>query len=349
MTVEPNDQAHTKSDATMSDATMSDAQATMPAASSTQALASVLLVDDLPTNLRLLMGILAPQGYKLRPVTSGTQALIVAQTYIPDLILLDISMPEMDGIEVCKRLKADERTCDVPVIFISALGEADDKVRAFEAGGIDYILKPFQEEEVILRVHNHLRLRQLQQQLERQVAELTRLHQQVSEQARQLEELSFRDGLTGVYNRRYLDKRLSEEFARAKRYAQPLSVLMCDIDAFKHINDTFSHAIGDDVLRILADILRRNTREVDFVARYGGEEFVVAFPATGIPHVLQAAEKIRLLVEAYPWQQLHPELHVTLSLGVSDDMSTANYEQLLKLADDKLYEAKRSGKNKVCS
>ena len=185
------------------------------------------------------------------------------------------------------------------------------------------------------------RLQQERALVQGQNAELARLN-------RELEQLSIRDGLTGVYNRRHLDKELAREFERATRYNLPLSVMMSDIDFFKRINDTFSHATGDEVLKILARLFEENTRENDLVARYGGEEFAVVFPETGLERAADAAEKIRHTVEAYPWATVHPDLKVTVSIGVASGTAFENADKFLDKADKELYEAKHSGKNRVC-
>jgi diguanylate cyclase (GGDEF)-like protein len=165
----------------------------------------------------------------------------------------------------------------------------------------------------------------------------------------QLEELSQRDGLTGLFNRRYLDQRLEQAFEDARLVEQPLSVLISDIDHFKKINDHFSHAVGDDVLKIVAAIYKDNVWGADIVARYGGEEFVVVFRNTELEQAHHVAEKLRQKIEQYPWHELRPELRVTVSMGLSDDMTVSGFEKLLSLADDKLYEAKRGGRNQVRS
>lgn len=191
-------------------------------------------------------------------------------------------------------------------------------------------------------------------ELEREIAErreaetaLARAKAELEETNRELRALSMRDGLTGAYNRRYLDERLAEAFALALRQSQPLCVMICDVDDFKRINDTFSHAVGDDVLRTVAGILRQNVRQSDVVARFGGEEFVVIFPCATAEHAHAAGEKLCRLVMEHPWHAIHPLLAVTLSAGVAAAEGQPNHEKLLSDADRKLYRAKRGGKNRV--
>lgn len=164
-----------------------------------------------------------------------------------------------------------------------------------------------------------------------------------------LQQLAIRDSLTGLYNRRYLDERLAEEFVRAVRYQHPLSVAVIDIDGFKAINDRFSHELGDHTLKVIAELLRQSVREADIVARLGGEEFVVVLLETPLEGARRVCEVLRQKVATYDWGQLHPQLSVTVSVGVSAELAVASHQQLLHLADVKLYEAKRQGKNRVCA
>lgn len=173
------------------------------------------------------------------------------------------------------------------------------------------------------------------------------LLEQVKEQAAELERQTREDALTGLYNRRYLDVRLAEEFERAKRYKRIFTAVVSDIDHFKKVNDTFSHQMGDEVIKAVAKVFKSNSRNVDFVARYGGEEFVILFPELTIESSLIACERMRKAVEQYNWASLHPDLKVTISMGMSDDTSLESYQQMVSAADAKLYEAKRNGRNQV--
>ncbi len=186
-------------------------------------------------------------------------------------------------------------------------------------------------------------------ELEQRVEELQNAHKMLEEQAEKLKEMSTRDELTQLYNRRYFNEHVTQALANAKRYGSALSVMIGDVDNFKKINDTFSHAIGDEVLRRIGQLLESHTRSGDIVARYGGEEFVIAFPEALLESAYIACEKIRLAIESHPWDEIHPDLRVTMSMGLAADLSVIEYEQLLGLADEALYEAKRSGKNQICS
>ncbi|GIW34845.1 tetratricopeptide repeat protein [Meiothermus sp.] len=178
-------------------------------------------------------------------------------------------------------------------------------------------------------------------------AEKTRLLDKLRQQSKELERLARQDPLTRLYNRRYLEENLGREFAASKRYNFPLSIAMVDIDHFKQINDRFSHQVGDDVLRLVAQMLESNCRGVDFAARYGGEEFALVFPQTDLLGALVACERLRQRVESYDWSTIHPHLKVTVSIGVSNDPTLSDHEKLLAAADEQLYAAKRAGRNRV--
>ena len=299
--------------------------------------ANILVVDDAPANLQVLAGMLKDRGYKARPVPSGKLALQAARRDPPDLILLDINMPEMNGYEVCEHLQADDNLKGIPVIFISALTELLDKVKAFTIGGVDYLTKPFQMEELHARVETHLKLRRLQ-------IELKEANARLAEANGRLEVLAVTDGLTTLKNRRAFQEKLLEEVGRVARYSAPLSLLLLDVDHFKQFNDTFGHPAGDGVLRDVARVLQETSRSTDFVARYGGEEFVILLPNTDQEGALVMAEKVRAAVERREWRQ-RP---ISVSIGVTT-MATANGDGmvLVKEADAALYRSKKNGRNCV--
>ena len=308
---------------------------------------TVLAVDDKPLNLRLLREMLEEEDFGVVEASDGLQALERVRDVMPDIVLLDINMPNMDGIEVCHRLKADPDTQGIPVIFVSGVNELEDKVHAFREGAIDYITKPFQVDEVIARVTTHLTLRNLQKALEQQIEELKRTQVELEASNRELARLSVQDSLTELYNRRYLDENLRSVFSRARRYGQSLSVMICDIDNFKRINDTLSHEVGDKVLRQVAKILQNDVRDADITARYGGEEFVIVFPETLVNHAAIVCERIRQHVEQHPWEDIAQGLQVTLSIGLTGDITFSDHEKMLAAADEKLYHAKAEGKNQL--
>lgn len=297
--------------------------------------ASILVVDDTHANLDVLTRMLKERGYRVRPVLSGDLALQAARREPPDLILLDINMPNMNGYEVCERLKAEDTLKRIPVIFISALNELLDKVKAFAIGGVDYVAKPFQIEELHARVEIHLKLRRLQIELEEINARLSKANEL-------LEILAVTDALTGLKNCRAFQDKLQEEVQRVARYSAPLSLLLLDVDRFKEFNDSFGHPAGDGVLRSIAKLMGEMSRTTDFVARYGGEEFVILMPNTDRTGALVLAEKVRSAVEQSDWR----ERPVTVSIGVATMTGTnANGMEMVQEADVALYRSKNNGRN----
>lgn len=329
--------------------------------SSQEAEVNILIVDDTPVNLRLLSELLANKGYEVRAVTSGAMALTVVQSAPPELILLDIRMPEMDGFEVCQQLKADPSTCHIPVIFISALDEVWDKLRGFSVGAVDYITKPFQVIEVLARVEAHLSLRRLQQQLQEQnqrlqleVQRRMKAESELRDVVHQLKNLARLDGLTEVANRRGFDERLDQEWRRLAREQLPLSLILCDVDCFKRYNDAYGHQAGDECLRYIASTIQNTLkRSADMVARYGGEEFVVILPNTSAGNAIKVAEEIqeniRALALPHPASPISSK--VTLSFGVASTIPVAGTSAswLLTAADQALYRAKEEGRDRIAT
>lgn len=329
-------------------------------------LGNILLVDDKPDNLRLLSEMLSDNGYEVRRVTKGKMALITARASPPDLVLLDIKMPDMDGYEVCLQLKADSRTAEIPVIFMSALDELPDKVKAFTMGGVDYITKPFQLEEVLVRVKTQITLRRQQQQLQiqnRQLQEeiqrrkeieaaLQRSQTELQKANTELYRLAHLDGLTHVANRRRFDEYIDREWRRLAREKRPLSLIMCDVDYFKPYNDHYGHQMGDDCLRAIAraisDALKR---PADLAARYGGEEFAILLPNTPLEGAIAVAEDISRSVRHLEIPHPHSQIGaiVTLSFGVGSQIpqSENHPSTLIDLADRALYRSKQNGRDRV--
>jgi diguanylate cyclase (GGDEF)-like protein len=298
---------------------------------------NLLIVDDTPDNLRTLSGILTHQGYEARTVISGQMALTVVETVPPELILLDVRMPDLDGYEVCRALKANPATQDIPVIFLSALDDVNGKVKAFEVGGVDYITKPFHAAEVLARVKTHLSLRRLRQEL-----------QLVNRELRRLANL---DSLTQLANRRCFDDYFGQEWRRLAREQQPLSLILCDIDYFKQYNDTYGHLAGDLCLRQVADILQACVqRPADLAVRYGGEEFILVLPNTTIAGAAHVAQRIQTKIHAL--QQTHTGSlignYLTISQGIASQIPILDQPMstLIAAADQALYHAKQTGRDR---
>jgi diguanylate cyclase (GGDEF)-like protein len=325
----------------------------------------ILIVDDTPNNLRLLSTLLQNHGYEARSVLSGEMALRAARSAVPDLILLDISMPLMDGYEVCRELKAHADTREVPVIFISAFNEAMDKVRAFEVGGVDYITKPFQWAEVLVRVENQLKIRSLQTQL---LAQNAQLQQEVKERLKaesalqaanqKLQNLANSDGLTGAANRRRFDEYLQAQWEALQHPCAPLSLILCDVDYFKRYNDTYGHLAGDSCLQAIVRGIKDAIAEQEedlasqiLLARYGGEEFAVILPRVDRELAGKIARAIRGAVQQLKIPHSHSSIAkwVTASLGVATAIPSSHLDPktLISRADEALYAAKDRGRDRV--
>lgn len=297
----------------------------------------ILVVDDVKTNVNILVDLLA-EDYDVLVSLDGKSALEIVDEERVDLILLDIMMPEMNGYDVCKILKQNKKTKDIPIIFITAMSDEESIERAYLVGGSDYVTKPFKPKELLARVKKELQVQSLIQELE--------------SSKERLKLLASTDSLTNLYNRRYFSKISEHILDLAKREQEEISLIMMDIDNFKLVNDTYGHQVGDDVLIALSQKLRESQRKSDIVRRYGGEEFVVLLPNTNLDGAIVVAEKIREEIENIKVHTLEDKyVQFTVSLGVSmvKMKEERNLEVVLKRADDALYEAKRSGKNKVSS
>ncbi len=307
---------------------------------------TILIVDDLPENIHLLAIMLKKQGYKVRKAINGSMALMGVQASHPDLILLDILMPDMNGYEVCQKLKADPATHDIPVIFISALNDTIDKATAFSVGGVDYITKPFQDEEVVMRVKTHLTIHHLQQELQEKN---TLLQQEIIERKRiekELTYLAYHDLLTGLPNRTMFMEHLGKELDHAKENKDYLfAVLFLDLDRFKMVNDSLGHLVGDDVLKIMANRLKKHISSKNIIARLGGDEFTVLLP--DIKNTIEA-RRISDIIQTELSKHINiGEEIVSLTASIGITLGTGRYEQveeLLRDADIAMYGAKTSGR-----
>lgn len=296
----------------------------------------ILVVDDNLDNLEVLATRLRFRGYTVDTATSGEEALARVAENPPDLILLDVMMPGLDGYEVARRIRADPNLPFIPIILVTARDSTQDKVAGLDAGADDYLTKPINYPELEARVRAMLRIKDLQGELE--------------EKNRELARLSISDGLAGLFNHRHIQEVVHEEFERAKRTREPLAVVMFDLDHFKRVNDTYGHQVGDRVLQEMARILRSTAREIDKLGRYGGEEFIAVLPDTGIDDAVTFAERVRERVERHPFDvgRGHP-IHLTVSAGAATYPHPAVYnpKTLIHRADQALYAAKNAGRNRV--
>ena|SRR5437867_277581 len=302
----------------------------------------ILVVDDHEDNIELLRARLEARGYEVHGANDGQAALEQVERVCPDLILLDVMMPKMDGMEVVRRLKTNKNLPFIPVIMQTALDSTENKVEGLDAGADDYITKPINFAELEARVNSLLRIKALQSDLAAREKELSELNDK-------LRQISLTDGLTQVENRRSLEERLNEMWQHSVRLHEPIALVMCDIDWFKSVNDNHGHQAGDSVLKEFAQLLKAEAREIDRVGRYGGEEFLLILPGTVLDAAVTFAERLREKVEHHTFTYAGGKLCRTMSCGVagSPHPRVKDQEALLKASDDALYVAKETGRNRV--
>ena len=310
---------------------------------------TILVIDENRLDLDMAETVLANYGYAVIRAADGLSGLRLAFEGAPDLILLAMSLPDLSSADFCRRLRQDDLAVDIPVVFLVSPDDIDQVVQGLESGGDGYITKPYTPRELVAQVKSSLRLKTLNDALK--------------ERNRELAEKAITDGTTGLLNKTHTDVRGTEELGRSLRHGLPLSLLLLDVDFFKHINDTYGHLRGDTVLRELAKVLRLSTRSADIVGRYGGEEFLIILPQTEGAGARTLANRLRLAVESHRFavEELPPP-SVTVSIGGYTLPATPTADQgqgdaparpqitwpdLVKQADEALYEAKRAGRNKV--
>lgn len=283
----------------------------------------VLIVDDAPVNIQILADCLK-DNYQIKVASDGLRCLeLVPSNIEPDLILLDIEMPGMNGYEVCRQLKMNSLTQNIPVIFVTANDHEEDEEKGLKLGAVDYITKPIRPSIVSARVNTHITLKQ---------------------QRDQLLSMASHDQLTGLYNRHFLFLNAKKKISRSIRHKTPMSLVMMDIDHFKKINDLHGHPTGDAVLQAVAVLLNKQCRQEDIVARFGGEEFIILFDHTDLNNARKKAEQLRQMVEESQPEQLL----VTMSFGVVQlKQEKDNIDDIIKRADEALYFAKEAGRNRV--
>jgi diguanylate cyclase (GGDEF)-like protein len=296
----------------------------------------IVLIDDDPAIVRLLVKVLGTKGMEVIPCATGAEGLAALERNEWELCLLDRGLPDFDGIEICRYVKANARFDARQVIMLSGYSSIDARVEALNLGADDYITKPFHPIELLARVNASRRVVEMQQQL--------------VDMARQLEELSVRDHLTGIFNRRHFGATLDHVFDHSNRYHRPLSMAIIDVDRFKDINDAFGHQAGDAVLAEVAKRFSGSVRSSDVLARYGGEEFVVLLPETQLDDAVTFGEKLREAVASVPVPIAEGRtLPVTVSVGAASLAHTRfdSPSEMIAAADQALYRAKRNGRNRV--
>ena len=287
----------------------------------------VLVVEDSRTNVGILVGLL--QDYDVMVALDGETALELLARETPDVILLDIVMPGMDGFEVCRRIKERDDLSAIPILFITGRTDEASIIEAFDIGGSDYVTKPFRSKELLARVRIQVEYRRAMDQLRT---------------------MAVTDGLTGLANRRAFFADGLRLLNEARARALPLAAMMLDIDHFKRVNDQYGHARGDEVLRRVADALRDHTDGRDLCARVGGEEFALLLAVADDSQATARAERLRRHLAGVVFDTPRGPLSVTVSIGVSAlTVDCDSLDALLAQADDRLYTAKRGGRNRVCA
>jgi diguanylate cyclase (GGDEF)-like protein len=296
---------------------------------------TIAIVDDDAAIRRLVKFYLMRAGYDTIECTTGEEARQMLATSDWDLAILDRRLPDMDGVVLAHELRSNRNLVARYVIMLTGEDDQEAKVEGLELGADDYITKPFQYAELLARIRAGKRIVDLQKEL--------------FEANKRLELLSITDGLTRLYNHRYFQDELARAFEESARYERPLSLAIIDIDFFKKVNDTYGHAVGDEVLKCVSHLFRDSVRATDLVARYGGEEFAVMMPETELDDAITFAEKIRSMVESTTADTQAGPLKVTVSIGVSAVPRTKarSAKELVIHADKALYRAKKAGRNRV--
>ena len=284
----------------------------------------VLVIDDDLVTARATEGVLRAAGFLTASCSDPADAYEAILRESPDLIILDVLLGDIDGFDVCRRVRANPALQLVPIIFVTRRGDVEERVRGLQVGGNDYVAKPFDAPELVARVRSHL----------------SRLSA--------LREMAIRDGLTRCYNHKYFKMRLEQEMVRARRYGNALSLGLLDVDHFKRVNDTHGHPSGDAVLAHLASLLIASVRSSDIVARYGGEEFAFVLVEAGAQEAAIVAERMRARVEAHEFEVAGAaSLRATASIGLAEAQQQDSPAALVQRADAALYQAKAQGRNRV--
>lgn len=315
----------------------------------------ILVVDDDPAQLKLMERLLANQSHEVLTATNGQEAMRIVLSDEPRIVITDLVMPEMDGLDLCRALREHEGVRFVYILVTSARGDETSVVEAFDAGADDFVAKPMRQAELLARLRAADRIVRAESALAKRTREIFRInaemamaHRKLNEANEQLRMMATTDELTGLLNRREGLKQLSEFTEAARRYDYELACIMLDIDHFKNFNDSHGHAAGDYVLRETARIIRTNTRSTDRVCRVGGEEFLILCQGIGLDGAVRCAENIRKKLEQAELKYEDSAIRVTSSFGVSAwNNRLSSQDELLRLADDALYESKHAGRNRV--
>lgn len=307
----------------------------------------VLIVDDSPENLKYISNIVNGMLFDYAMATNGFQLFEFLESEKPDLILLDVSMPEMDGYTICEELKRRAESRDIPVVFITGKTEIEELVKGFTVGGIDYITKPFNSIILKVKIRTYIELKQSRDELKEHIIKLQDINVKLHHEKEHSEFLANRDPLTGTFNRRYIVDRLKEEQGRFIRNKRGFAVAIIDIDDFTHVNDTYGHAAGDRVLKAFTKLLYEHIRTQDSFARWGGEEFFLLLPETDLEGAMVLMEKLREIVENQEFQFNENIIKITFTCGVSEATFNGTIDNCIVSADKSLYRGKYNGKNQI--
>ncbi len=304
-------------------------------------MAKILIIDDSTFEANHVKALLEEMGHEVLWAETGSRGIKIIKLDRPDLILLDLVLPDISGLEICRWIKQDMRMKNTPVMMVTARGEVRERVEGLVEGATDYISKPFDDEELKTRVMAVLREVELRDRLEQKNTEYEDL-------LKRLEKMSITDALTGLYNRRHFEDVVVAEFERFKRYNIPFSCMMIDVDKFKDINDQCGHDVGDTIIKSMAQLIQGQVRGVDTVARFGGDEFVVLLAQLRGEGAEQVAFRMLAAANMQNYQEIdHRLTKVSLSIGIAGvpDPDLKTIDQLVKSADQALYKAKNAGRN----
>ncbi len=303
----------------------------------------ILLIEDSPTQARYTGLLLEDAGYRVTFAETGKKGIEIAEAEQPDIVILDVVLPDLDGFSVCRRIRQRSQLYTPVMMLTEQRTDIEDKVDGLTVGADEYLNKPFDERELLARVASLVRIREVVENLYNRLTD--------GEQSyHTLRQLALTDKLTGLYNRHYFAEELQKQFILTRRYSTPLSCIMTDIDFFRDFNTQYGHPTGDWVLKEVAELMKESMREGDIIARYGGEEFVILLPMTELKGATELAERMREEVEQRTWENpSYGELKITISFGVAIFSAPAieTADQLIARADKALYQAKNNGRNRV--
>jgi two-component system, cell cycle response regulator len=303
----------------------------------------ILLIEDSPTQARYTGLLLENEGYKVTFAETGRKGIEIADTEQPDIIILDVVLPDIDGFSVCRRIRQRSLLYTPIMMLTEKRTDIEDKIDGLAVGADEYLNKPFDERELLARITSLMRIRNVVENLYNRLTDGEQSYQT-------LRQLALTDRLTGLYNRHYFEEELHRQYVLTQRYSTPLSCIMTDIDFFRDFNTQYGHPTGDWVLREVADLMKEMVREGDIVARYGGEEFVILLPMTEIKGAIELAERLREKVEQQTWENpSYGKLNITISFGVAvfPAFGIETADHLVAYADKALYKAKNNGRNRV--